>query len=130
MLPCQQNHLRRSRGSATSTAGSGQRGEVFLVGRRRTQALGHVGQDGEAHRDVEPVEEMLGVGVEVQGQVADIVAGGGDGGVGDHPLGDEEVEQAPFGFGVVGLHAPEALGRPLDGGGPPGVSTFEPSVAP
>ena len=65
---------------------------------------------------MEPVEQVLGVGVEVQRQVADVVAAvgeEGDGLVGLHALGDEQVEQAPFEFAVVGLDEPEALGRPV-----------------
>ena len=44
-----------------------------------------------------------------------------------HALGDEQVEQAPFGFGVVGLDEPEALGRPVRRGGPAG-DHLEPPV--
>src|SRR5664280_289445 len=96
---------------------------LLLLGWCGAEALRHVGHDGEAHGDVEPVEQVLGVGVEVQRQVADVVAAvgeEGDGLVGLHALGDEQVEQAPFGFGVVGLDEREALGRPVRRGGPAG----------
>src|SRR5664280_3074415 len=88
--------------------GVGRRGDallLLLLGWCGAETLGHVGHDGEAHGDVEPVEQVLGVGVEVQRQVAYVVAAvgeEGDGLVGLHALGDEQVEQAPFGFGVVG----------------------------
>jgi hypothetical protein len=74
--------------------------------RRRSQALGHVGHDGDPHRQVEPVQQVLGLGGEVRRQVADVFATVGEEGdllVGGHPLGSEHLEQAPFGFRVVGL---------------------------
>src|SRR5664279_2811298 len=40
---------------------------------------------------------------------------------------DEQVEQAPFGFGVVGLDEPEALGRPVRRGGSAGDHLEPPS---
>jgi len=63
---------------------------------------------------------MLGAGVEVEGQVADVLAAVGDEGdglVGLHTLAFEHLEEAPFGFGVVGLHEAEGLGLPVGGHG-------------
>ena len=54
---------------------------------------------------------MLGLRVEVVGQLADVFAAVGEEGdllVGLHPLGGKHVKQSPFGFGVLGLHVPEA----------------------
>jgi Phage integrase family len=69
------------------------------------QALGHLGKHGEAHGDVEPVDQVLGVGVQVSGQVPDVVGAvgeEGDGLVGGHALGGQHLEQSPFGPVVVG----------------------------
>ena len=74
------------------------------------QALGQLHHHGDAYREVEPVQQMLGLRVEVVGQVADVVAAVGEEGdllVGLHPLGGKRFEQPAFGFGVVGLHVPE-----------------------
>ena len=117
-LPCQQNHFSRCSSSPIS------RGEIDAVPRGAApdpagggaQALGHVGHDGDAHGEVEPVEQVLGLRVEVAGQVADVLAAVGEEGdllVGLHPLGFQDFEQPPFGFGVVGLHVPETGGRAL-----------------
>jgi hypothetical protein len=56
------------------------------------EGLGHVRHDGDPHRQVESVEHVLGLGVEVTRQVADVfaaVGGEGDLLVGGHPLGIE-----------------------------------------
>ena len=59
------------------------------------QALGQLGQHGDPHRDVEPVQQVLGLRIEVAGQVADVFAAVGEEGdllVGLHPLGGEHLE--------------------------------------
>ena len=64
------------------------------------------------------------------GDVADVLAAVGEEGdllVGGHPLGPEHFEQAPSGFGVVGLHVPEAGGPPGGGDGLAG-DHLEPAV--
>jgi hypothetical protein len=38
------------------------------------EAFGHLPEDGEAHGDVEPVDQVLGLRAEVEGQFADVVA--------------------------------------------------------
>ncbi len=78
-LPCQQNHfsrcscvpisLARSAGGSSGISGSGG---------GRSQALGHVGHDGDPHRQVEPVEQVPGLGVEITRQVADVFAAVGE----------------------------------------------------
>ncbi len=75
---------------------------------------------------------MLGLRVEVQRQVTDVLATIGEKRdllIGLHALGGEDLEQAPFRFGVVGLHVSEALGRPLVGDDLPG-DHLEPAVPP
>ena len=71
---------------------------------RDTQALGQLGQHGDPHREVEPVQQVLGLRVEVVGQLADVFAAVGEEGdllVGLHPLGGKHFEQSPFGFGRI-----------------------------
>jgi hypothetical protein len=75
---------------------------------------------------------LLGLGVEVQRQVADVFAAVGEEGdllVGRHPLRLEGLEQAAFGLGVVGLHVGEAAGLPGGGDGLAG-DHLEPAVPP
>lgn len=94
------------------------------------QTFGYVGQDGEAHDDAEPVEGNPGLRVEIQGEVSYVAAVGdeGDGLVGRQALGGEQAGQAAFGFGVVGLHEPEAPGRSFSWRGLAG-GHLEPAVA-
>lgn len=94
------------------------------------QTFGYVGQDGEAHDDAEPVEGNPGLRVEIQGEVSYVAAVGdeGDGLVGRQGLGGEQAGQAAFGFGVVGLHEPEAPGRSFSWRGLAG-GHLEPAVA-
>ena len=61
---------------------------------------------------MEPVEVVLSLRVEVQGQVTDVFASigeEGDGLVGRHALGGEDLEQAPPGLGLDLLDEREAL---------------------
>jgi hypothetical protein len=72
---------------------------------------------------VEPVQQVGGLGVEVQRQVADVLAAVGEEGdllVVLHALGAQDLVQASLGFGVVGLDEREALGRAAAGRGPTG----------
>ena len=99
-LPCHRNHFSRCSWAA----------RVGRLLRWDAQALGQLGQHGDPHREVEPVQQVLGLRVEVAGQVADVFAAVGEEGdllVGLHPLGGKHVEQPPFRFAVVGLHLPE-----------------------
>src|SRR5664280_861848 len=92
-----------------ASAGGGDALLLLLLGWCGAETLGHVGHDGEAHGDVEPVEQVLGVGVEVQRQVADVVAAvgeEGDGWLACMPWEMSRSNRAPFGFGVVGLDEP------------------------
>jgi hypothetical protein len=80
---------------------------------------------------VEPVQQVLSLGVEIERLVADVFAAVGEEGdllVGLHPLGFEHFEQAPFGFGVVGLHVPETCGPPVCGMALPAITSNQPSV--
>ena len=52
----------------------------FRVRRGRSQALGRVGHDGDPHRQVEPVQQVLSLGVEIERQVADVFAAVGEDG--------------------------------------------------
>ena len=73
---------------------------------------------------------MLGLRIEVAGQIADVFAAVGEEGdllVGLHPLGGKHFEQAPFGFGVVGLHVAEAGGLAVGGHGLPAITSNQPS---
>ena len=120
-LPCQQNHFSRCSCVPISLGrpAAGSPGDS-RSGRGEWQALGHAGHDGDPHGQVEPVQQVLGLGVEVAGDVANVFAAVGEEGdllVGGHPLGFEHFEQAPSGFGVVGLHIPEAAGPPASGDG-------------
>ena len=98
-----------------------QLGGGAVGGRRRwgcAQALGELGQHGEAHRDVEPVQQVFGLWVEVEREVAHVVGAVGAEGdllVGLHALGGEQLEEAPLGLGVVGLDEPETFGRAVGG---------------
>ena len=59
------------------------------------QTLGQLGQHGDPHREVEPVQQVLGLRIEVTGQVADVLAAVGEEGdllVGLHPLGGKHLE--------------------------------------
>jgi hypothetical protein len=74
---------------------------------------------------------MLGVGVEVAGQLTDVLAPIGEEGdllVGLHPVGGKHVKQATFGFLVIGLHVAEAGRLPRGGHGLSG-DHFEPAIA-
>ena len=68
-LPCQQNHFSRS----SCADGPRRRGRSAVVpgnsgsGGGRSQVLGHVRHDGDPHRQVVPVQQVLGLGVEVTG---------------------------------------------------------------
>ena len=100
-LPCHRNHFSRCSSAATVADSSG--------GTRRP--LGQLHHHGDAHREVEPVQQMLGLRIEIAGQVADVFAAVGEEGdllVGLHPLGGKHFEQSAFGFAVVGLHVAEA----------------------
>ena len=128
-LPCQQNHFSRCSWVPISLARSVV-GSWVRAWRGRWQALGHVGHDGDPHGQVEPVQQVLGLGVEVAGNVADVLAAVGEEGdllVGLHALGSKHLEQAPFGFGVVGLHIPEAGGPSVGRDGLAG-DDLEPAV--
>jgi hypothetical protein len=48
--------------------------ELFgdLDGRVASQALGHLPHDRQAHRDVEPVDEVLGLRVEVERELSHV----------------------------------------------------------
>jgi prephenate dehydrogenase len=59
---------------------------------------------------VEPVQQVLGLRIEVAGQVADVFAAVGEEGdllVGLHPLAASTSNSRRFRFAVVGLHVPE-----------------------
>ena len=76
------------------------------------QALGIVVEDGEAHRDMVPVEDMFGLGAHVELEVTDGVAAvrqKRDLLVQLHPLRLQDLEQAPFWCGVQRLHEAKAL---------------------
>ena len=45
-----------------------------LHGRVASEALGHLPHDGQTHGDVEPVDEVLGLGVEVERQLAHVAS--------------------------------------------------------
>jgi hypothetical protein len=56
--------------------------------------------------------------MEITGQVPDVLATVGEEGdllVCPHALGGEDLEQAPFRLGVLGLHVSEAFGWPVGG---------------
>ena len=67
-LPCHRNHLSRSRSLPTAVArsapagGDGAAGSGGVGGERRPVAV--LVMDCQAHGDVEPVQEVLGLGVE------------------------------------------------------------------
>ena len=122
-LPCQQNHLSRASWATTLSA------DAAGGGARRP--FGELGQHGEAHRDVEPVQQVFGLRVQVEREVAHVVGAVGEEGdllVGLHALGGEQLEQPPLGFGVVGLDEAEAFGRPVGGHALAG-DDLEPAVA-
>ena len=65
---------------------------------------------------VEPVQHVLRLGVEVQGQLPHVVSAVGQEGhplVHLHALRLEHREQTPHGLGIVGLDEAEALRRPV-----------------
>jgi hypothetical protein len=72
------------------------------------------------------------MGIQIEREVADVLAAVGDEGellVVLYALGFEDLEQAPFGLGVMGLDEGEARGRSLVGDDLSG-DHFEPAVAP
>lgn len=72
------------------------------------EGFGGVGQHGQPHGDVEPVQVVLGQWVEVSGQVAHVLAAVGEEDhrlVGLHALGREHVVQASPRLGLDGLCA-------------------------
>jgi hypothetical protein len=78
------------------------------------------------HGDVEPVDEMLGLGIEVQGQVAHILSAVGQEGdllIGLHPLRLQHLEEPSLRVGVVvgwaAAELPPVMGRYFCGGLPP-----------
>ncbi len=80
---------------------------------RTFQAPGHLVHHGQAHGDVEPVDQVLGLGVQVEGKLPDVGAAVGEEGdllVGLHALGLEELEKPALRLGVVRLDVPEGLG--------------------
>jgi hypothetical protein len=71
-------------------------------------------EDGETHRDVVPVENMLGLWAYVELEVTDGVTAVGEERdllVQLHPLRLQDLKQAPFRFGVQRLHKAKALAR-------------------
>jgi hypothetical protein len=83
-----------------------QLGGDAVGGRRRwgcAQALGELGQHGEAHRDVEPVQQVFGLWVEVEREVAHVVGAVGASWSGPEPAG-----------GGQSYSAPETSGRGLE----------------
>jgi hypothetical protein len=82
----------------------------------RAPPFDHLGHDREAHSQVEPVEHVLGLGVQVERQLAHVLSAVGQEGdllVRLHPLRLEELQEAALGPAVVGLDKTEALGRAL-----------------
>jgi hypothetical protein len=102
---------------------------LVLAGGRGREGAGHLAQDGQAHGDVEPVDVVLGLGVEVAGDVADVLAAVGEEHdllVVLHPLGAQQLVQAPLGLVVVGLDPGERLGRAAAGRGAGSGDGLEP----
>src|SRR5262245_27771496 len=78
------------------------------------QAFGILVEDGKAHRDVWPVERMLGLWAHVELKLAHRVAAIGKKRnllVQLHPLRFQDLEQSPFRFGIKRLHEAKALAR-------------------
>ena len=76
------------------------------------QAFGGLLHHGQAHRDMEPIEQMLGLGIEVELEVAHGVAAIGEKGdllVELVALRLEHLEEPAFGFLVIGLHEGKTL---------------------
>jgi len=70
------------------------------------QPLGVLAHDGDPGGDMEPVEQMLGLRIEVERQVAYVVPAVGEEGnllVHLHPLGAQYLEEPPLRLGVVAL---------------------------
>ncbi|MEU4235061.1 hypothetical protein AB0F17_63245 [Nonomuraea sp. NPDC026600] len=81
---------------------------------------------------MEPVEVVLGLGVEVAGQGADVLAAVGEEDdllVVGQALGAQDFVQASFGFVIVGLDEGEAFGGAAAGGGALAGDGLEPAVA-
>ena len=79
---------------------------------------------------MEPVQQVLGLRIEVAGQLADVFAAVGEEGdplVGLQPLGGKHFEQPPFGFAVVGLPYPKHDDRPSAGMALPAITSNQPS---
>src|SRR5260221_1009636 len=77
-------------------------------------ALGHRTNQRQLHRDVEPVEKMLGLRVQVHLEIADRIAAIGQECnrlVHLHPLRFKHLEQTAFRLGVVVIHKSKALRR-------------------
>src|SRR6266568_9558366 len=97
----------------------------------RTEALDHLAHDRQPHRDVKPIDEMLGPRVQVERQVAYVlpaVRQEGDLLVHLHALGLQHLEQASLGLGVVRLNEAKAPGRPV-GRHALASDDFEPAVS-
>jgi hypothetical protein len=80
---------------------------------------------------VKPVQEVLGLRSEVEGQVADVLATVSEKRdllVSLHARGSEDLEQPAFGFLVIGLDIAKAPGRPLAGDDLPG-DHLKPAIA-
>ena len=79
---------------------------------------------------MEPVEQVLGLRVEIARQVTNIFTAVGEKGdllVGLHALGLEHLKQPAFRLGVVGLHVAETA-RPALGGNGLASNHLEPAV--
>ena len=67
---------------------------------------------------MKPIKEMLGLGVEVQLQLAHRIAAIREKGyllIHLHPLGFQHLEHAPLGLGVIAMHEGKTLRRSLGG---------------
>src|SRR5205085_694157 len=81
--------------------------------------LDHLGEtfrrllhDGQAHREMKPIEEMLGLWVEIQLEISDRIAAIREKRellVHLMALRLQHLEQAPFRFRIESLHKPKAL---------------------
>src|SRR5260221_7409759 len=77
-------------------------------------ALGHLTHHRQPHRDVEPVQKMLGLRVQVHLEIADRIAPTKQEPnrlVHLHPLRFKHLEQTAFRLGVVAIHKSKALRR-------------------
>ena len=85
---------------------------LFFIVERLRQAFGDLMEDRQAHRDMEPIQQVFGFWVEVELQVAHRLTAIGEEGdllVGLHALAFEHLEQPPFGFVIIGLDKSKAL---------------------